>query len=320
MFQAVAFRKTDRHRAFPIGRTSLTARIIACMTQPITFIGFGEAAEAFAFEPMVELRAYDIKTDAPTTREAKQADYSRAGVQGCQTAADALRGVHAALSLVTADHAREAARDCAGLLDDGALWFDLNSVAPGTKCAAAAFIVAAGARYVDVAVMAPVLPLRRAVPLILSGPHALAGSAALMASGFTNVRIVPGGIGAAASIKMIRSVMVKGLEALTAEWILAAEAAGIRNEAIAALNASWPAIDWGQKASYNLERMMVHGHRRAGEMDEVAKTLDALGIGSAMARATAERQRAIGNLGIAPGDTLSNRLEALLAALSERSA
>jgi hypothetical protein len=55
--------------------------------------------------------------------------------------------------------------------------------------------------------------------------------------------------------------------------------------------------------------MMIHGLRRAAEMDEVVKTLDALGTGSAMSRATAERQRAIGALGIAcPGEGLAAKL------------
>ncbi len=99
------------------------------------------------------------------------------------------------------------------------------------------------------------------------------GTAALPGGG--SVAIVPGAVGAASSIKMIRSVMVKGLEALTAECFLAADAAGVTEAVRASLDASWPGTDWGAKADYNLERMMAHGIRRAAEMEEVAKTLDA---------------------------------------------
>lgn len=282
------------------------------MERNVAFIGFGEAARAFAGDGVVPARAYDRKTASPATRDAMLAEYRRLGVEGSDSAADALARADIVLSLVTADQALPAARACAGLLGGHALWLDMNSVAPETKRAAAAAIHAAGARYVDVAVLAPVLPQRAAVPLLVGGPHADAGAAALTAIGFTQVRIVPGEIGAASSIKMIRSVMVKGIEALTAEWILAAEAAGIRDEAIAALNASWPGIDWAQKADYNLDRMMVHGVRRAAEMEEVVRTLDALGTGSAMTRGTLDRQRAIGELGLTPPDTLSAKLRALL--------
>lgn len=263
---------------------------------------------------------YDRKADDGATRAAKLADFARHDVRPCFTAADAIAGASTILSLVTADQALAAATHAAPHLDRRALWLDMNSVAPDTKRAAAAAIHAAGGRYVDVAVLAPVHPARLAVPLLVSGPHAAAGKAALTGFGFTNVRVAAGDVGAASTIKMVRSVMVKGLEALTAEWILAADAAGIRDEAIAALNASWPGTDWAAKADYNLDRMMLHGLRRAAEMDEVVKTLDALGTGSAMARATAERQRAIGALGLTPTDGLTAKVDAILGRQQEEAA
>jgi hypothetical protein len=48
-------------------------------------------------------------------------------------------------------------------------------------------------------------------------------------------------------------------------------------------------------------------------MEEVVATLDALGTGSAMSRATVERQRAIGERGLTPPDSLHAKLEALSA-------
>ena len=265
-------------------------------------------------------RGYDRKTDAATTRAAKLADFARHDVVAFETAAEALAGATTVLSLVTADEALSAATENAARLEPGALWLDLNSVAPDTKRAAAAAIAAHGARYVDVAILAPVQPARLAVPLLVSGPHAGTGAAALTAFGFTDVRVVAGGVGAASAIKLIRSVMVKGLEALTAEWILAAEAAGIREEAVAALNASWPGTDWGAKADYNLDRMMIHGTRRAAEMAEAVRMLEALGTGAAMTRGTVARQRAIGALGLVPPEALTEKLDALLPFVSSPSA
>lgn len=256
-------------------------------------------------------RGYDRKTGDAATRAAKLDDFAQHDVLACETAAEAVHDAAAVLSLVTADQALIAATSAAPHLRTDALWLDMNSVAPDTKRAAAVAIDAAGGRYVDVAVLAPVQPQRRDVPLLVSGPHATAGAAALAALGFGAIRIVPGGVGRASARKMIRSVMVKGLEALTAEWMLAAEAVGITDEAIATLNASWPSIDWGAQADYNLDRMMVHGVRRAAEMEEAVKTLDALGTGSSMTRATVRRQRAIGQLGIAPPRGLAAKLAML---------
>ena len=269
-----------------------------------------------AFAGGLSTSGYDRKLADPATRAAKLADFDTLQSEAAMTNREAVEGRAVILSLVTADQARAAAEETARSIAPGALFCDLNSVAPETKRHAAHAIKQAGARYVDVAVMAPVHPLGRKVPLLVAGPHAEAGAEALTAIGFTNVRIVGASIGAASAIKMIRSVMIKGLEALTAECLLAAEAAGVREEVLASLDASERARPWAERGAYNLERMIVHGGRRAEEMAEVVKTLDALGTGSAMARATCERQHAIGALGVVPTDTLDSTLALLNARLS----
>ncbi|WP_033921681.1 NAD(P)-dependent oxidoreductase [Sphingomonas sp. 37zxx] len=280
------------------------------METPPTFIGFGEAAMAFA---RAGDRGHDLKLTDPATIAAKQADFAAAGVTAIPSLGEAVTGASTILLLVTADQALTVAR--AAVPNAGTLWLDGNSVAPDTKRAAAAAL-GPQVRYVDMAIMAPVEPARRNVPILLAGPHAAAGAAALRAMGFTQVAIAGESIGDASAIKMIRSVMVKGIEALSAECALAAEAAGVRAAVIASLDASWPGADWGRRFDYNLDRMMLHGNRRTAEMEEVVATLDALGTGSAMSRATAERQRTIGRLGETPPAGLTQKLRALLPSLT----
>jgi 3-hydroxyisobutyrate dehydrogenase-like beta-hydroxyacid dehydrogenase len=290
-------------------------RYRAAMQRQIALIGFGEAGATFApaiCASSAAVRAYDRKTDDPASADAKRADYARLGVTGADSAAAALSKAEAALSLVTDDQALAAAESAAPLLEAGALFFDMNSVAPETKQAAARAIEAAGGRYVDVAVMAPVDPAAHAVPLLVSGPHAEEGAALLRAISFAKVRVEAGAVGRASSIKMIRSVIVKGIEALTAECVLAAEAAGVRAEVLASLDASPPPPAWEERADYNLDRMMVHGLRRAAEMEEVVKTLETLGTGAEMSRGTVLRQRAIGARGLVdPPVGLDAKLAAL---------
>jgi 3-hydroxyisobutyrate dehydrogenase-like beta-hydroxyacid dehydrogenase len=274
------------------------------MNSAVAFLGFGEAAMAFAgargAARLGAVRGFDIKIDQPDRRAAKLADFQSCGVHAALTLGGALAGAAGVLSLVTADQALDAAFSAAPLLPPGALYFDMNSVAPDTKRAAAGAIEAAGGRYVDVAVMAPVHPARLGVPLLVSGPHAEEGAAVLQALGFANLRVVAGPVGVASSIKMIRSVMVKGLEALTAECLLAAHVAGITDEVVASLDAGDKPKPWAEWLDYNLDRMLVHGLRRAAEMEEVVKTLQSLGTGSIMTESAVARQRAIGKLGAVP--------------------
>ena len=256
------------------------------MQQTLALIGFGEAGSTFAGAAGWQAAAavWDLRAD-------RRAAAAGSGLQATDSAAEALVGAPLVLSLVTADQALAAARDYAPLLAPGALWCDMNSVAPGTKRAAAAAVRAAGARYVDVAVLAPVHPARLAVPLLLAGEAADAAAEALSATGFTRIRTVGAEVGRASAIKMIRSVMVKGLEALTAEMMLAAEAAGVTDEVLASLDASDKAQPWAARAAYNIERMVTHGLRRAAEMEDSARTLADLGVEPVMTHGTVRRQR-----------------------------
>jgi 3-hydroxyisobutyrate dehydrogenase-like beta-hydroxyacid dehydrogenase len=284
------------------------------MEQEVGLIGFGEAGSTFALAGEWGARAhvFDRKTDNEPDRDAMLAAYKIAHVLGARFLDDALSGVDLILSLVTADQALAVAEAGADPIPAGALYCDMNSVAPQTKQAAAELIEAAGGHYVDVAVMAPVDPARLSVPLLLSGGKAEEAASRLAQLGFTNIRVVGEAVGRASSIKMIRSVMVKGLEALTAECVLAAEAAGVREEVLASLDASERAQSWTSRADYNLDRMLLHGLRRAAEMEEVVKTLEALGTGAPMTRGTVERQRAIGALGVTTvPEGLDRKIEAI---------
>ncbi|WP_430387674.1 DUF1932 domain-containing protein [Blastomonas fulva] len=281
------------------------------MMPATTFIGFGEAGRAFA---TAGARAFDRKTLHERERGAMLAAYDAAGVDGMDDAASALSGAQVVLSLVTADQVLAAAHDCAPLLGAGALWLDMNSVAPGTKRHAAQVIEASGGRYADVAVMAPVLPARKNVPLLVSGAHAQAAIEALTLLGFANIAVAGAAVGDASAIKMIRSVMVKGLEALSAECALAADRAGVTDAVTASLDASWKAQSWGERFDYNLDRMMAHGLRRAAEMEEVAVTLEDLGVDPVMTRGTIARQRDLGALAITPPEGLGAKLHAITAA------
>jgi len=270
------------------------------MTIRMAFIGMGEAGSAFVAgfgENRCDLiSAYDIKTEQSDAADGIWAQYAALGIRGCGNIEDAVVGADLVFSTVTADQAVPAARAAKDHLEPRAFWCDMNSCAPSSKRTAAEAIEAAGGRYVDVAVMAPVHPKRNMTPLLIAGPHSHEIEP-ILASLPMAPKVVAGEVGAASSIKMIRSVMVKGLEALTAECVLAAVAAGVEEEVLGSLMQSHPGTDWHARAAYNLERATRHGERRAAEMEEVAKTLTDLGLPDDMARATVDWQRRMAGAG-----------------------
>jgi 3-hydroxyisobutyrate dehydrogenase-like beta-hydroxyacid dehydrogenase len=153
--------------------------------------------------------------------------------------------------------------------------------------------------------------------MLLAGPHAVAVAPTLAA---LEMRASIAGIevGAAAAIKMVRSVMVKGIEALTLECFLAAARAGVVDEVATSLKNNYPGLDWSKIVPYNLARMAVHGERRAAEMEEVAETLRELGVEPLMTMATVRRQRKMGQVGAQPSvrEALDQDRTAMLNAIS----
>jgi 3-hydroxyisobutyrate dehydrogenase-like beta-hydroxyacid dehydrogenase len=285
-------------------------------SKKIALVGFGEAGRAFASGwrrgDDVVVSAVDVKLADPASAPDMLAACHASGVVPCAGAADALSGADRVFSLVSADRAAEAAIQTASFIEKDTLYFDCNSCSPKTKSANALQIEAAGGLYVDVAVMAPVFPLGHRTPLLVSGPHA---DRAVRALGELDMNARPAGpkVGDASAIKMMRSVIIKGLEALTTEAMLAARQAGVEDAVLASLQASDPGIDWKKRASYNLERMMVHGARRAAEMREVAHTLRDYGIPDRLAGAIAEWQDEIAGLHLDGGeDDLALRLDRIL--------
>ncbi len=267
-------------------------------TPRLCFIGFGEAGQALASglrdAGVQTMSAWDIlfpENEGERLREAGE----KIGVRLGTSAADAIEGADIVVSAVTAASSLEAARSAKSHLRRDQVYLDINSVSPGRKQETARHLDGT-ARYVDVAVMAPVYPARHQTPVLLAGPDAAAIEPVLTALDM-RASIAGADIGAAAAIKMVRSVMIKGMEALTLECFLAATRAGVEDQIVASLSKSFPTLEWPKIVEYNLERMASHGTRRAAEMEEVADTLRELGIDPHMANATVARQRQMGEVG-----------------------
>lgn len=266
----------------------------------IAFVGMGEAASAFC-EGWGEsragrIKAYDIKMDRPASRDDIVKRCKTLGVACEETLANAICDADLVFSTVMADQAVIAAEQAAPFLKPGAYWCDLNSCAPTSKGLAEQYIDGAKARYVDVAVMAPVYPKRHLVPVLISGKWS-ADIAPILEALPMALRVVDGPVGRASSIKMVRSIFVKGMEALTAECTLAAAAAGVTDEVLPSLKTGRPHVDLEAHAVYNFERSLTHGARRSAEMVEVAKMLDDLRLPKSVSGAAANWQKALGEIG-----------------------
>jgi 3-hydroxyisobutyrate dehydrogenase-like beta-hydroxyacid dehydrogenase len=262
----------------------------------LCFIGFGEAGQALAGglreAGIAEIAAFDIAGAEPRVHEPA----ARLGVRLAASLGEALAGADFVFSAVTAASSVEAARQAAGHLVSDQLFVDVNSVSPGRKREAAALFGGDGA-YLDLAIMAPVHPRRHATPCLVAGE---AGPRFIESFAAFGMKLTLAGpeIGAATTVKMVRSVMVKGLEALSYECFMAARRAGVQDEILASLGQSYPGFDWSRQVPYNVSRMLQHGLRRAAEMREVALTLHEFGLDPAVTEGVVAQQERLGRLGL----------------------
>ena len=271
------------------------------MTERIAFIGFGEAGQTISRGLVAEkakpaIRTYDILFAQPAGAPLEAAARALGG-EAARDHAEAVRGANLVFLAVTASSSLDAARSCLPGLGKGQLFLDVNSVSPKRKIETAALVAPTGAAYVDVAVMAPAAPYLHKVPCLVGGPGAAALAPRAAALGM-KMEFVSNEVGQASAIKMFRSIVVKGLEALLVESMTASAEYGVEARVLASLQETWPGIDWEKLAGYMIERVVSHGKRRAAEMREVSATLESIGMEPVMAAASAVRQQWIADLGV----------------------
>lgn len=271
----------------------------------ICLLGLGEVGQILAADlgarEGVSIRAYDILFAEPGSVPS-QAVARMPEVNACESADDAAAGSQLIISAVTAAEDLNAAQSVAGALDNDAWFLDLNSVSPSTKAEVADVIENADGRYVEAAVMAPIKPQRVASPMLLGGPRAKVFVAIAAELGFAGARAFSDSIGLASATKMCRSVVVKGIESLLTESLLAARQYGVEQEVLESLRGLANNDDWEGFAKYMISRSLEHGTRRAEEMREVANTVGDAGIEPLMSSACALRQDWAASFAVTPGD------------------
>jgi len=257
----------------------------------VALIGFGEVGQTLGADLLAAgaaVTAYDILFANPDSVPSRA--LAKVQVRAAMSAAEAVKDAELVIAAVTAASDLEAAQSAVPGLPRGAFYMDVNSVSPGMKQACAAIIEKAGGRYVEAAVMTPIAPKRVASSMLLGGPHTEEFVARAAPLGFIGAKPFSKIVGQASATKMCRSVMIKGVEALLCESMLAARYYGVDKTVLDSRSDLLPIGDWEKVARYFVSRTLEHGTRRAEEMRESARTVAEAGIEPLMALAIAERE------------------------------
>jgi 3-hydroxyisobutyrate dehydrogenase-like beta-hydroxyacid dehydrogenase len=267
----------------------------------ITIIGFGEAGPVFGktlSNANFSVSAWDKLQADPGTADAQIAKTKSFAIATGASVNEAVSSADLIISTVTASQALIAAEQAADGLRAGSHWLDLNSVSPTTKQAIHDVVSKKDVLFTEGVAMDTVPSKGARVPILLCGPQSQSLSQLLNDAGL-NTRSVSTSLGAASTTKLLRSILIKGMEALFAESMEAAGSLGVQDEVIASLQATYPALDWQEVAGYQLSRATLHATRRASEMREAQQLVQQMDIDPIMTSAIALRQQNLSDRDVA---------------------
>jgi len=267
----------------------------------VTIIGFGEAGPVFAKQLIKagkSVIAWDKLQSNPDTAQQQIDKTKSVGASPAESMQQAVQSADLIISTVTASQALVAAKQAVNYLRPGCHWLDLNSVSPGTKHAIYKIVSAKSVVFTEAVAMDTIPVKGIKVPIILCGTESEKMGKVLNEAGL-NTRSVSSELGAASTTKLLRSILIKGMEALFVESMEAAGAVNLQDEVIASLQATYPGLNWQEVAGYQLSRATIHAQRRAAEMREASEMVKQLGVEPIMTRAIADRQQDLSDRSVA---------------------
>jgi len=273
------------------------------VNQPVIgFVGFGEAAQSFAGHFAGQgIQGQPVfcqgRTNQPPYSEAFRAMAAARGARLVDSLQALMAEADIVFSAVVVATAAEVGQAIAAALRPGTLVVDINASTPRAKRLVAAAVTARGGDYVDANLMGAIPIYGPGVPLYSSG-KGMARFVEVFAPLGLNIEDAGPEPGTAAAVKMLRSVVTKGIEALVVEAMTAASLAGVRPEALRGICGPMDATSFSKFVDMCLRSDVLHAERRAVEMQGVAEGIRELGLDPVMTMATAARLQASAALGL----------------------
>ncbi|HWE10215.1 MAG TPA: NAD(P)-binding domain-containing protein [Solirubrobacteraceae bacterium] len=266
----------------------------------VSFIGYGEFAHALAGglrEAGVDLQAYVRPRGDVAAADVRRDRMRSAGVRPAESPGAAVTGADVVIAAVPASSAGSVAEACAPHLESGQLYVDPSSSLPIAKRHAAELVERAGAAYVDAAVLGTVVTAGAGVPMLAAGSGAARWSDEASAVGL-NVTAIAGAAGDAALVKLLRSVYMKGRDALVLEMLLAARRHGVHEAVLASIGGAGEQVAFPSLAERVMCSLAVYAERRADELADAASLVRDVGVEPLMAEAGETRLRLLAESGV----------------------
>lgn len=273
----------------------------------IAFIGFGEVAyciskgirEDFTDPPAIAngITGYDIALGSGNAYEATlKSRAAEVGATLFTSVAEAVKDADIVFSAVQGGYAVDAGKSARDHMKSGAIYIDLTTANPRHKLELENYFAEKGIGFVDSAMLGPLPIYKHKVPMLLSGSGAEKAESVMRAL-HMDVTPVAGEAGSASKIKLIRSVYMKGLQALLVETFVFAHKAGVESVVLDSISGTMSATSFPDTVKRLVCADLIHAERRAHEVEESIDVMQDMGISPLVSAAVVERLKASAALG-----------------------
>jgi 3-hydroxyisobutyrate dehydrogenase len=252
----------------------------------IAIIGAGEVGRTYA-QAVAEQSLHTVMLCDPYPSEQTLRFAGEAGLELYRQAGTWLADADRVWLCVTGDLALSACRDLLSYVSPLTMLVDLTTAAPNDKQTAFDLAAERGIQYVDAVILGAIALTGAATPLLAAGP---AGEEAMrdFARLGAPVRVLPqASAGDAATLKLLRTILTKGLEALAVECLVAAEKQGVRTELYDAMR-DVDAAGFANFLDMLVRTHIQHAERRWHEVQRAQAQLTSLGLPATMLSASGE--------------------------------
>lgn len=232
----------------------------------IGIVGYGEVGQIFAkglLEKTENVFIYDILLE--NNRHLIMDKINDIGVQEVNRIDQIGEYCTLIISLVNSSASEAVAAGVAKGMSRGTIFLDFTTSTPSVKSKNEELIVSNGGIYVDASIMGTVATEGQKVPLLIAGEYAEKVQTLLNSLGF-NSQAIPHPNGGAASIKLLRSIFMKGLEALVLETMVTAKNYGVADEVMESISKTINNNDFTIFANTLITTHFIHKNRRYKEI------------------------------------------------------
>ncbi len=267
------------------------------------FVGFGEAAfhmaKGLGGEGVLGIAAYDAALDADLPYKETLLKRAREACVGLSSSLEELVGQSDVVVVaVPAKYTEETLRQILCFIRRDMLVVDVTTALPDIKERLEQAFSAEGAFYADSAMLGPLPVYAHKVPMLASGSGAEKWHD-LMTPFQMSITVVEGNAGNASRIKLVRSVFMKGLEALLAETFVFAHRCGIESVILDSISETMNKTSFQNTARRLLCADVIHSERRSFEVGEAIALMKEIGLESPVSEGVRRRLELTTHLGVA---------------------